>query len=103
MSSTFRVVARSTDSADHIALCGNIDATAEKPLQDLAKAVGNRTVHFDFNQAGRINSMGIALLLRCFKQIREEKDAEIFVRELNTTNVMLFKMTGVFLLVHHEK
>lgn len=103
MSSSFRVVASSSDSADHIALCGNIDATAEKQLQDLAKMVGNRAVYFDFNQAGRINSMGIALLLRCFRQIREEKAAEIFVRELNTTNVMLFKMTGVFLLARHEK
>ncbi|HXE95766.1 MAG TPA: hypothetical protein VN642_05140 [Dongiaceae bacterium] len=103
MSSSFRVIARSTESADYIALLGNIDASAEQQLQKLPGMVDNQLVHFDFNQAGRINSMGIALLLRCFKQIREEKKAKIVLRELNPTNTLLFKMTGVFMLASHEK
>jgi anti-anti-sigma regulatory factor len=103
MSSSFRVIARSTGSADYIALLGNIDASAEMQLQKLPGMVDNELVHFDFNQAGRINSMGIALLLRCFKQIREEKKAKIVLRELNPTNTLLFKMTGVFMLASHEK
>jgi len=103
MNSSFRVVARSTASTDYIALFGNIDASAEKQLQGLPAMVGNQVVQIDFHQAGRINSMGIALLLRCFKQIRQEKKAEIILRELNATNTLLFKMTGVFMLAHHEK
>lgn len=102
MESTFRVIARSTDSSDYIAISGNIDATAEKKLQSLPDMLDTKIAYFDFSQAGRINSMGIALLLRCFKKIREEKRAEIFLRELNTTNTMLFKMTGVFLLASLE-
>lgn len=103
MSSSFRVIARSTETADYISLLGNIDAAAEAQLQKLPGMVDNQFVHFDFNQAGRINSMGIALLLRCFKQIREEKKAKIILRELNPTNTLLFKMTGVFMLASHEK
>lgn len=103
MESTFRVIARSTDSSDYITMLGNIDASAEQQLQSLPDKLDTQTAYFDFGQAGRINSMGIALLLRCFKKIREERKAEIFLRELNTTNTMLFKMTGVFLLASHEK
>ena len=47
--------------------------------------------------------MGIALLLRCLKTIKEEKQADICLLELNPTNTMLFKMTGVFFLAHPEK
>jgi len=103
MESTFRVIARSTDYSDYITISGNIDATAEKKLQTIPAMLDTQIAYFDFSQAGRINSMGIALLLRCFRQIRDEKKAKIFLRELNTTNTMLFKMTGVFLLASLEK
>jgi len=103
MNSSFQIIARSTESTDYIALLGNIDASAEMQLQKLPGMVDNQLVHFDFSQAGRINSMGIALLLRSFKQIREEKKARIVLRELNQTNTLLFKMTGVFMLASHEK
>ena len=103
MNSSFRVISRSTESADYISVFGNIDASAEKQLQGLPEIVGKQLVQFDFNEAGRINSMGIALLLRCFKKIREEKNAEIILRDLSPTNTMLFKMTGIFLLASHEK
>lgn len=103
MSSTFRVNSDFTEQNDYISLSGNIDASAEKELQELSKMVRSNTVRFDFSQAGRINSMGIALLLRCFKNIREEKKAEIYLRELNPTNTILFKMTGIFMLATHEK
>jgi anti-anti-sigma regulatory factor len=103
MDSSFRVTVTCNENIDYIELHSNIDAAAEKQLQTLPEMVQSEVVRFDFSQAGRINSMGIALLLRCFKKIREEKKAEIFLRELNTTNMMLFKMTGVFLLASHEK
>lgn len=103
MSSSFGIIASCADSTDYIELCGNIDASAEQQLQNLADMVQGRVVRFDFSKAGRINSMGIALLLRCFKHIREEKNAEIVLRELNPTNSILFKMTGIFMLASHER
>lgn len=103
MDNSFRIISRSSESADYFSVFGNIDAFAEKQLQGLPATVGKQVVQFDFNEAGRINSMGIALLLRCFKKIREEKKAEIILRDLSTTNAMLFKMTGIFLLANHEK
>jgi len=103
MDSSFRIISRNTESTDYIAILGNIDASAEKQLQGLPEIIGRQMVQFDFNQAGRINSMGIALLLRCFKRIRDEKKAEILLQALNPTNTMLFKMTGIFLLANHEK
>jgi len=103
MDSSFRIISRNTESTDYIAFFGNIDASAEKQLQSLPEIVGRQMVQFDFDQAGRINSMGIALLLRCFKRIRDEKKAEILLQALNPTNTMLFKMTGIFLLANHEK
>lgn len=103
MAGLFRVTARSAECIDHFQLHGNIDAAAEKELQGLPAMVCNQVVRIDFSQAGRINSMGIALLLRCFKHIREEKKADIFLRQLNPTNAILFKMTGIFMLASHEK
>lgn len=103
MSGSFSITPDCTDQCDYISLSGNIDAAAEKQLQEVAGMVSSRTVRFDFSRTGRINSMGIALLLRCFKNIRDEKKAEIFLRELNPTNTILFKMTGIFMLANHEK
>jgi len=77
---------------------GNIDIHAEKSLKEIPELVENTTVKLDFSQVGRINSMGIALLLRCFKHIKMEKKAEIVLTGLNTMHTMLFKTTGVFLL-----
>jgi anti-anti-sigma regulatory factor len=76
--------------------CGIVDAKSGQLLQRLPDLVRAETVIFDFGNVKRINSMGIALLLRCFKRIREEKNAELQVKSLNQINAMLFKMTGVF-------
>ena len=83
---------------DYFALNGNIDAQAEKQLKELPAKVKQPKVTIDFSKTGRINSMGIALLLRCFKAIREEKKADIELVGLTPMNTMLFKMTGIFLL-----
>jgi anti-anti-sigma regulatory factor len=83
---------------DHFALEGTIDAQSEAFFKDLPSKVRHTQVRFDFTRAGRINSMGIALLLRCFKEIRQVKQAEILLEGLSPINTMLFKMTGVFLL-----
>jgi len=83
---------------DYFALEGTIDAQSEGYFKDLPAKVRFSLVRFDFAKAGRINSMGIALLLRCFKDIREKNKAEILLEGLSPMHTMLFKMTGVFLL-----
>ena len=87
-----------SEGFDYFALEGNIDAQSEKFFKDLPARVRCSQVRFDFVKTGRINSMGIALLLRCFKDIRETRKAEILLEGLTPMHTMLFKMTGVFLL-----
>ena len=55
---------------------GTIDSQSESLLKAIPSEVRHRLVTFDFSAAGRINSMGIALLLRCFKEIKEAKKAK---------------------------
>lgn len=83
---------------DYFALEGNLDAQSEKYFKELPARVRCSQVRFNFIKAGRINSMGIALLLRCFKDIRETKKADILLEGLTPMHAMLFKMTGVLLL-----
>ncbi len=103
MNTTFRIEPADHGDLDYITLHGNIDAHAQEKLQELPGFVRHRLVKLDFSKAGRINSMGIALLLRSLKAIREEKQADIRLLALNPTNSILFKMTGVFLLASPEK
>lgn len=98
MATATNIVLSRETAWDAVLVHGNIDAQAEELLQGLTEQVSQPQVRFDFSQAGRINSMGIALLLRCFRNIRETRQAEITVSGLNPMNTMLFKMTGVFLL-----
>jgi len=81
---------------DYFLLEGTIDAHCDKLLKEIPSRVRHTQVYFDFSKAGRINSMGIALLLRCFKEIGSR--AEIRLEGLSPMHNMLFKMTGVFLL-----
>jgi anti-anti-sigma regulatory factor len=83
---------------DYFALEGTIDAQSEGYFRELPAKVSSSQVRFDFAGTGRINSMGIALLLRCFKEIRDRHQAEILLEGLTPMHNMLFKMTGVFLL-----
>jgi anti-anti-sigma regulatory factor len=92
-----------SDSCDYFSFHGNIDATAEAQLKDLPRKIQRQVVKFDFSTTGRINSMGLALLLRCLKTIKEEKKAEIRLIQPNPMNTMLFRMTGVLLLADLDK
>ncbi len=103
MENTFRILSTSAHDCDYFTFHGNIDAHAETSLKELPAKVRRPVVKFDFSRSGRINSMGIALLLRCLKTIKEEKRADIRLLELSTTNTMLFKMTGVFFLATSEQ
>ena len=103
METTFKIVPDSSGTHDCFAFHGNIDARAEGELKELPGRVGRPLVRLDFSKTGRINSMGIALLLRCLKTIKEEKKAEIRIIQPNPMNAMLFKMTGMLLLADLEK
>jgi len=103
METRLKIMPDSCGSYDYFAFQGNIDALAEDELKELPRKVQRPLVKLDFSKTGRINSMGIALLLRCLKTIREEKKAEIRLIQPSPMNAMLFKMTGLFLLADLEK
>jgi anti-anti-sigma factor len=103
MDAPLHIVPDSFPHCDYFALNGTIDAHAEQLLKELPTKVTQPVVRLDFSKAGRINSMGIALLLRCCKTIRDQKRAEIQLAGLNQMNTLLFKMTGMFLLATPSK
>jgi len=102
MDKNFRMEIRRGLDADFVTLSGTIDYDAGNCLEELPSKVGRPRLRVDFREVGRINSMGIAFLLRCFKKIRDEKKAEISLTGLNSMHAMLFKMTGVFFLATPE-
>ncbi len=89
-----------TRGSDHqlINLSGTIDAQAEPHFEELQKQISSALVIFDFSKVGRVNSMGIALLLRCFKRLGSERSINVQLQGLSQMNTMLFKMSGLFLL-----
>jgi anti-anti-sigma regulatory factor len=103
MSENFIIERIEDELHDRFIFRGNIDIHAEMSLTDIPACIRKNRAVFDFSEVGRINSMGIALLLRCFKRIRDDGKAEITLAGLNTIHTMLFKTTGVFLLAAVEK
>jgi anti-anti-sigma regulatory factor len=103
MEQQFKIEIKKGITSDTVHFHGNIDSHAESHFDDLIKNVSKRMVVFDFSSAGRINSMGIALLLRSIKSLKTEKDVEISIQGANQINTMLFKMTGIYLLAPEIK
>lgn len=91
-----------TGSTAVVKMGGKIDREAEMLIKELPGRVTTDDVLIDFTETGRINSMGIALLLRCFKTLRDDKGVTITLRGLSQMNRMLFKMTGILLLAEVE-
>jgi anti-anti-sigma regulatory factor len=79
-------------------LSGIIDSQAEPSFGELQKRVNGPSLLLDFSGVGRINSMGIALILRCLKHLTRERSLTVEIRGLNQINGMLCKMSGVFLM-----
>jgi ABC-type transporter Mla MlaB component len=102
MSEVFFITHETGDLSDTFLLRGMIDIHAGARLAALPEQVTGSKVRFDFSEVGRINSGGIAHLLRCFKKIRDGGTAEITLTGLSTFHTMLFKTTGVFLLARAE-
>jgi len=86
---------------DYIRFYGNIDSHSEKHFEELLREISGKRVVMDFSDTGRINSMGIAILLRSIKRIKSEKMADVAFFGENKTNAMLFKMTGIYMLATH--
>jgi len=103
MEQQFRIEIKKGSTSDTIHFHGNIDSHADTHFDDLVKSISKRMVVFDFSSVGRINSMGIALLLRSIKSLKADKGAEISIQGESQTNAMLFKMTGIYLLAPEAK
>ncbi len=98
MQPTFQVHYQPSHERDSFLFHGIIDAQADIHLEEMVRRATCSTVQLDFSGVGRINSMGIALLLRSIKTLKSEKQAEVQITGLNQINSMLFKMTGIFLM-----
>lgn len=98
MQQNFHVQHQQARQCDSFLFNGIIDAHADLQLEEMVRRASAPTVQLDFSNVGRINSMGIALLLRSIKILKYEKRAVVQVSGLNQINSMLFKMTGIFLM-----
>jgi len=74
-------------------LDGNIDAHAADSLLELYE-IPPSTAHLDFTGVQRVNSMGLALLLKLFEHC-EAQGVDIQVSHANRMTSMLFKMTNL--------
>jgi anti-anti-sigma factor len=88
---------------DNVRFFGNIDSSSEPHFAELHRKITGRRVVMDFTNTGRINSMGIAALLRSIKSIKNDKRADVAISGLNKTNELLFKMTGIYMLATPHK
>ncbi len=79
-------------------LSGIIDIQAEPVFKTIENKISGSNVIFDYAKVGRINSMGIALILRSLKRLKTERKIKVNIRGTNHINTMLFKMSGIFML-----
>jgi anti-anti-sigma factor len=103
MEEPFKIEVNRNGDYEIVKFCGNIDAHAEPQFDVLFRKISTSKLTMDFSQTGRINSMGIAFLLRSIKKIKTEKNANVSISGLNQVNAMLFKMTGIFMLAPEIK
>jgi anti-anti-sigma factor len=75
-------------------LSGQIDVSAGSTLDSLGKVPQNAQVILDFANVERVNSMGLAQLMKLLEQWKQAQ-VNIEVRNLNRMVSMLFKMTGL--------
>jgi anti-anti-sigma factor len=76
------------------ALSGQIDVSAGSTLDSLDKVPQNAQVILDFAAVERVNSMGLAQLMKLLEQWKQAQ-VSIEVRNLSRMVSMLFKMTGL--------
>jgi anti-anti-sigma factor len=83
---------------ENIFFYGNIDSYTEPHFEEIVRKISGRRVVMDFSNAVRINSMGIAILLRTIKHVKTEKKSEVIIVGENKTIALLFKITGLYAL-----
>lgn len=98
----FKFETHKDSMGDNIRFYGNIDSHAEEHFNELFRQITGKRVVMDFSNTGRINSMGIAILLRSIKKIKAEKKAAITIAGENKTHGLLFKMTGIYMLATQQ-
>jgi anti-anti-sigma regulatory factor len=95
MENNFRVDVSKDHRGDCISFHGNINTEATPHFNELCNKISGDCVFMDFSNVGRVNSMGIALLLRTINTIKTEKRAEVCFQGVNQINELLFRITGV--------
>lgn len=98
MDPEFKFEIHKDSMGDNIRFYGNIDSHSEQHFEELFQRITGKRVVLDFSNTVRINSMGIAILLRSIKSIKAEKKSEVAITGENKTNAMLFRMTGIYML-----
>jgi len=95
--STLRIDTRRDDADQTTTFCliGDIDVTSSAVFAPLHAAPPTGVpVVLDFAQVGRVNSMGLAQLMRLL-EAWQGQGVSMQAREMNRTVSMLFKMTGL--------
>lgn len=80
--------------SQHFSFIGTVDVDAVAVLETLYILPPNCSVELNFAQVDRINSMGLALLLKLF-ELWQNRDSSIRVINVNRMIGILFKMTGL--------
>lgn len=80
--------------AQQFVLIGTVDVDAVESLETLYVLPPNCAVELDFSQVDRVNSMGLAQLLKLF-ELWQNRSSQISVINTNRMIGILFKMTGL--------
>ncbi|MBN2700480.1 MAG: STAS domain-containing protein, partial [Methylothermaceae bacterium] len=92
---TIQIARENQDQAVLYRFIGVLDASSRPELESLTRQVPDVSeVVLDFTEVGRINSMGLALLLKLLKAW-EDEGKQIRAINLNRMASILFKITGL--------
>jgi anti-anti-sigma regulatory factor len=101
MDPEFRFEIHHDGIGENIRFYGSIDSHAEQHFEELSARITARRVVMDFSNTVRINSTGIAFLLRSIRCITEERKSEVAIIGENDTCSLLFKKAGIYSLTTH--
>ena len=86
---------KATESNLYYSFNGIVSAESAPLLKELVEQASPVSeVHLDFSRMSRINSMGIALLLKALKEMKYQ-GKKIHLRGANKMTLTLFKMMGI--------
>ncbi|WP_022949094.1 PhnD/SsuA/transferrin family substrate-binding protein [Methylohalobius crimeensis] len=92
---TIQIARENQDRAVLYRFIGVLDASSRPELESLTRQVPDVSeIVLDFSEVGRINSMGLALLLKLLKAW-EDEGKQIQAINLNRMASILFKITGL--------